>query len=79
MVSRQAQKSPLPARSAQPAMARWKAWECRFGMPGRTGPDRIEALRASDFGVTAVIWPVASTSMRTASAQPSGSRAVGAK
>ena len=80
MVSRQPQKSPPPpARSAQPAIARWKACECRFGMPGRTGPVRIDALRASVFGVTAVMAPVASASMRTASAQPSGSRAVGAK
>ncbi len=38
--SRQDQKlSPAgPPRSAAPAMARWKAWECRLGIPGITGP-----------------------------------------
>ena len=30
-------------RSASPAIARWKAWLCRFGMPGRTTPDRRSA------------------------------------
>lgn len=26
----------FPATSVNPAIARWKAWECRFGIPGTT-------------------------------------------
>ena len=41
----------VPARSARPAIARWKACEWRFGMPGTTRPGRRSA-GSVDWGVT---------------------------
>jgi hypothetical protein len=60
-------------------MARWKAWLCRLGMPGRTGPrsgwaapdDELEGA----FGRTAASAPSSPTSKITSRAQPSGSSA----
>jgi hypothetical protein len=86
MTCRQVQKlssppdPPCAACSVSPAMARWKAWECRLGMPGSTGPAaRAAACRPAAFGVTAVSLPSGPISNNTSAAQPSGSNADSAK
>ena len=76
MIWRQVQKVSRgsgPRASGSPAMARWKACECRFAIAGRTRSQRSPdgAAPAS----TRAIRPSGPTSMPTASAQPSGSRA----
>src|SRR5574337_157344 len=81
MVSRQDQKlSSLPdCLSAMPAIARWNACECRFGMPGRTKrPRRCPSAAVASSVMTRNI-PPASTSMRMFSFQPCGSQAYSAK
>ena len=60
-------------------MARWKAWPCRFGMPGSTTPESRSAPAASAPASTASRSPRASISSRTPSANPSGNSAVSAK
>ncbi len=79
MVSRQVQnvsRRAGPRASASPAIARWKAWLCRFAGAG----SRIAARRPSGAapGVTAAMRP-ASMSMRTSAAQPAGRSAVAAQ
>ena len=54
-----------PRTSASPAIARWKACECRFGMPGSSGPARRSTCQAWTSGVTAEMSPDASTSILT--------------
>ena len=56
-------------------MARWKAWEGRFAMPGSTPPAARGAAPASTPGVTLASAPSAPISKRTSRAQPSGSSA----
>ncbi len=46
-----------PRRSASAAMPRWKAWLCRFGMPGSAMPAMCSAPRACAPGVTRAIAP----------------------
>src|SRR5690606_6743121 len=69
---------PCPTRSVSPAMARWKAWLCRFGIPGIIGPDSHSASPCAVSGLTDEMVPAESTSMVTLRAQPSGSSALSA-
>ena len=50
-------------------MPRWKAWQCRFGMPGIAKPATCCAPSRGAFGVTRAIAPPV-TSTRTSRAQP---------
>ena len=59
-------------------MARWKAWLCRFGIPGTTIPLSRSAPAAPAPGSTAIRSPRPSISSRTPAANPSGSKAVSA-
>ncbi|CAI8834295.1 hypothetical protein EMIT0P260_20340 [Pseudomonas sp. IT-P260] len=79
--SRQVQKLSLglPATSASPAIARWKAWECRLGMPGSSGPLSRSAPSAVESAWIRVSMPSALTSRRTWLAHPLGSSARSAK
>src|SRR6185312_4019901 len=79
--SRHAQKlSPSgPARCVRPAIARWNAWECRFGMPGMAGPFKRSAATSVMFAATLAITPSSPTTISTSSAQPEGSIALGAR
>ena len=76
ITSRQVQKLSAcgPRRSASAAIARWKAWQCRFGRPGMAMPDTCSAPALGAPSSTEAITPSA-TAMRTALAQPFGSSA----
>src|SRR5690242_1724378 len=58
IVSRQVQKLSWPEcdprRSANPAIARWNACECRFGMPGSTKRPDTPENRASPCPISAI-------------------------
>ena len=79
ITSRQVQKlsSAGPARSVSPAIARWKAWLCRLGMPGTTGPAARSTPSggASSPASTQAISPCASKRSSTPEAQPPASSA----
>src|SRR6476661_6657687 len=79
--SRHAQKlSPSgPALCVRPAIARWNACECRFGIPGTTGPFRRSAATSVMFVATLAITPSSPTTISTWSAQPEGSIALEAR
>lgn len=81
MSSRQPQKSSVlsePARSASPAIARWNAWLCTLGIPGKTIAARASAEVLAASGVTVSIT-LPRSSMRTLRRHPSGSSAVSQK
>jgi hypothetical protein len=57
-------------------MARWNACECRFGMPGMTGPDAASISGAQAVPArTSVRSPAAFQASVTLSRQPSGNKA----
>ena len=80
ITSRQVQKlsSAEPMRSASPAMARWKAWECVLLMPGSTGPPLSSASPRLPLR-TAFMCPVSSISIKTSRCHPAGRSASAAK
>ena len=49
--------SSVPVCSVSPAMARWKAWLWRLGMPGMTGPAARKAAPGAWPSFTAAISP----------------------
>ena len=71
ITSRQVQKlsPPGPARSVSPAIARWKAWLCRFGIPGSAMPPMRSPASPAP---TPAIRPSSPISTRPGASQPSG-------
>ena len=79
ITSRQLQKLSAegPRRSASPAMPRWKAWLCRFGMAGQQhGVALVAGLRRRRRSRRCAIAAVRRASGGHCVRQPSGSRAL---
>ena len=80
MSARQVQKLSRgsgPRRSVRPAMARWKAWQCRLVGAGSRMAWRSPSAGAP--GVTAAMRPSGGDLDAHASCQPVGVRAVSAQ
>ena len=50
MTLRQLQNESAPGTSANPASARWKAWQCTLGTPGTVQPDAVTSPGADAAG-----------------------------